>query len=98
MTNITKTLLMPSKRKSYIGFRLAYIHLTLAHSKVQGQSQFDCEIFKEKLTHAAFRHMSESTLPFLVIIAIEWHQCDQNVEILNCQGKNVEILIPRKRS
>ena len=32
-----QTLLLPTNRKSYMAFRLAYLHLTLGHSKGQGQ-------------------------------------------------------------
>ena len=32
--------------EAYIGFSMAYLYLTLADSKGQGQSQFDCEKFK----------------------------------------------------
>ena len=39
------TLQFPSSSKSCISFRLTYLHLTLAHSKAQGQGHphFDCE-------------------------------------------------------
>ena len=52
--------------KSPIGYRMAYLHLTLARSKCQGQclSQFDCEKFDK--CAVALRRMSASMLPFLV--------------------------------
>ena len=42
------TLLLPSNLKSHKGFRLAYLDLTIAHSKckVQGHSNYDCESLK----------------------------------------------------
>ena len=41
-------LLLPSNLKSYKGFRLAYLDLTMAHSKDKGQghSNYDCESLK----------------------------------------------------
>ena len=40
-----QTLLLEVNRKSHLGFRLAYLHLTLAHSNGQGQGQsyLECE-------------------------------------------------------
>ena len=58
-------LLSQINRKSPIGFRLVYFHLTLSNSKGQGHSQFDREKKSIKLSHAAFRRISASTLPFL---------------------------------
>ena len=42
---IGQTLLKPHNRQLCIAFRLAYAHLTFAHSKTQGQdhAHFDCE-------------------------------------------------------
>ena len=41
---LEQTLLLPTHRKSLIGFRLVYLHLTLTHFKGQGQdyAHFDC--------------------------------------------------------
>ena len=36
-----QTLLLPTKIKSYTEFPLAYVHLTLAHSKGQGEGHAD---------------------------------------------------------
>ena len=69
-----QTLLLPIRRKSPIGFRLIYLHLTLAHSKGQGHqhSQFDWKNNK-KLSHVAFRRISATTLPFLVyVVCARW--------------------------
>ena len=42
---IGQTLLLPIHKKPHVTFRLAYLHLTLAHSKDQGHghTHFDCE-------------------------------------------------------
>ena len=36
-----EALQLPTHWKSHVAFRLAYLHLTLAHSKGQGYVQFD---------------------------------------------------------
>ena len=40
-----KVLLLPINMKSHVGYRLAYLDLTLIHCKGQGQDHghFDCE-------------------------------------------------------
>ena len=45
MTTVLETLLSPLNRNYYVIFQLAYIHLTVAHSKGHRQSRayFDCE-------------------------------------------------------
>ena len=40
---IGKKLLLPTRMKLHVTFRMAYLHLTLPHSKGQDQVHFNCE-------------------------------------------------------
>ena len=51
----------------YMGFRLAYFYLTLAHSKCERSRLYAIELREiRKMDHAAFRRISASTLPSLI--------------------------------
>ena len=46
MVTCRKTLILPSNRKSCVGFRFSYLHLTLTHFKGHGNAYFNCDFLE----------------------------------------------------
>ena len=65
--------------KSAIANRLAYLHLTLTHSKYERSRTFAIRLRKIlKVRHAAFRRMSASKLPFLFNVSMKAESIYEN--------------------